>query len=110
MGVLEDLIKKGETTHVFILPNEKRIELDLVDIENIFKGYRPRNLSADDFKGVSKILKKEVAQYLKGKLVHLSKVSPEFWKQHFEKGLVNTHKQRGYTYVKKSTDDKRKGS
>jgi hypothetical protein len=107
MGVLEKFTDSGEKTHIFILSNDKRIELDAIDIENIFKGYRPRNMSLEDFKGVSKIIKKEVRSYLKGQLVHLSKVDASLWKNYYEKGLINTHKQRGYTYVKERDEERR---
>ena len=36
--------------------------------------------------------------------MHLSKVAPEVWKEYFEKGLVNKHSQKGYTYVKNTKD------
>jgi hypothetical protein len=104
MGILENFTKESGT-HVFELSDRRRIELDAVDIENIFKGYRPRLLDIKDFKIISRIIKKEVAHYVKsGKLIHLSKVSPEVWKEYYEKGLVGKHYQKGHTYVKKDAD------
>jgi len=104
MGVLENFTKE-KGTHVFDLGNKRTVELDADDILNIFKGYRPRLLDAKDFRIVSRIIKKEVSQYLKnGTLMHLSKVTPEVWKEYFEKGLVNKHSQKGYTYVKNTKD------
>ncbi len=101
MGVLENFTKETGH-HVFDLGGGRKVELDALDILNIFKGYRPRLLDAKDFRIVSRIIKKEVDHYLKtGTMIHLSKVSHEVWKEYFEKGLVNHHSQRGYTYVKK---------
>lgn len=104
MGVLENFTKETGT-HVFDLGGDRRVELDADDILNIFKGYRPRLLDAKDFRIVSRIIKQEVNHYLKtGTLMHLSKVTPEVWKEYFEKGLVNKHSQKGYTYVKNTKD------
>lgn len=106
MGILENLTKETGT-HIFELGNGRTVELDLTDIENIFKGYRPRLLDTKDFRIVSKIIKKEVAHYIKsGKMVHLSKVTPEVWKEYYSKGLVGKRSQKGHTYVKKDEKDR----
>jgi hypothetical protein len=105
MGVLENFTKETGH-HIFDLGGGRRIELDAEDILNIFKGYRPRLLDAKDFRIVSRIIKKEVDQYVKkGTMMHLSKVSPEVWREYFEKGLVNKHSQKGYTYIKKEDEE-----
>lgn len=100
MGVLEKMVDdKGK--HVFLLPNDRRIELDFDDIEAIFKGYRPRLISFADFKIISRIIKNEVKKHTEGDLIHLSKVDRDLWERYYNKGLVNKHSQKGYTYKKK---------
>lgn len=87
-------------SHIFDVGGGREIELDYDDIINIFKGYRPKSVDKNDFKIISRILKKEVESSLKeGTLFHLSKVSREMWETYYQKGLVNRHSQRGYTYV-----------
>lgn len=106
MGILEKLTKETGT-HIFELSDGRQIELDAKDIENIFKGYRPRNLDAKDFRIISKIIKKEIQHYTKsGTMIHLSKVTPEVWKAYFDKGLVGKHSQKGHTYVRKNEESK----
>lgn len=86
-------------TRVFTLGEDQRkVEVSTEDLESIFKGFRPRLMHFEDFKEVRKILKKELAQYLNGELVHLSKVSDAVWMQYTEGKKI---KQRGQTYVKK---------
>lgn len=75
------------------------VEIETEDLEMIFKGYRPRLMSPEDFKAIGKLLRKELAQYLKGELVHLSKVSNSVWEE-YTKDLKHKSKQRGHTYVK----------
>ncbi len=78
---------------------ERRVEVKEEDIEYIFKGMRPRLMPYEDFREIRKILKKELAQYLKGELVHVSKVSDDLWAE-YTKGMKKKIKQKGNTYVK----------
>ena len=88
-------------TRVFTLPTEdgktKKIEVDAEDVDYIFRGLRPRNMDYMDYKYIRIILKDELAQYLKGEVVHLSKVSDAVW-ANYTKG--KNIKQKGQTYVK----------
>ena len=90
-------MEKNSKTRVFILEDERRLEVEAEDLEYIFKGMRPRLMDYDDFKHVRKILKKELAQYLQGRVEHVSKVTDAVWKQYTEGKNI---KQRGNTYVK----------
>lgn len=78
------------------------LEVSEDDILAIFKGNRPRNMSYGDFKQIQRTLKKELAQYLKGEIVHLSKVSDTVWDQYTKGKKI---KQRGHTYIKEKNDE-----
>jgi hypothetical protein len=89
-------------TRDFILVNHETEERKTITVEEddvlaIFRGLRPRNMSYDDFKAIQALLKKELAQYLKGQVVHLSKVSDSVWDRYVEGKKI---KQRGNTYKK----------
>ena len=84
---------------VFRTPDGREIKLDLQDIEYIFKGYRPRLMSLEDFKFVSRILRAEVKRHLRGKFIHVSKVRDDIWED-YVKDMKFKPKQRGMTYVK----------
>jgi hypothetical protein len=76
-----------EKKRVFEMPDGRKVEVSYDDIDMIFKGYRPRLMSPEDFRFIGKIFKKEVKEHKKGRMIHLSK-------------LYNNMK--GRTYVKKS--------
>lgn len=107
MEVLEKGIDDKSKVRTFIMADERRIELDLKDIEMIFKGYRPRLISREDFKFISKVIKKEIGDYTKsGTLFHLSKVSDSLWHEYYDKGLTKVHRQKGHTYKKGKHEEK----
>jgi len=86
---------------VFIMGDERRIEVPIDDLDYIFKGMRPRLMPYDDYKYVRMVLKKENELYLKGQIVHLSKVYDAVWKEYVkEHGIKENIHQRGRTYVK----------
>jgi hypothetical protein len=87
---------------VFEMADGRRLEVDAEDLEYIFKGYRPRLMDLEDFKVIRRIINKEVKKYLKGTVVHLSKVTDEVFAS-YTKGLKHKAKQKGVTYVKKTT-------
>jgi hypothetical protein len=87
-------------TRTFKLSDGRDLEVSGEDQEYIFKGMRPRLMSREDFKIIQRHLKKELAQYLKGELVHVSKVSDAMW-ENYTKDIQHKYKQRGFTYVKK---------
>jgi hypothetical protein len=85
-------------SRVFEMPDGRKLEVDLEDLEAIYyKGLRPRLMDSNDFRVISRILKKELAQYLKGQIMHLSKVSDKVWEKYTEGKKI---KQRGKTYRK----------
>jgi len=94
-------------TRVFLLKSKnsvKNLEVAEEDLLFIFKGMRPRLMDIDDFKAVRNQLQKELKQYLKGELIHLSKVTDEVWYDYC-KGYKSI--QKGKTYVKdRGTDSK----
>jgi hypothetical protein len=96
-------MKDEEKTRTFELPDGRRLVVDLDDLDYIFKGYRPRLMALEDFKYISKILKKELKNYLKGTIIHLSKVSDEVWGKYTE-GMKYKPRQKGKTYIKKEQD------
>jgi hypothetical protein len=107
MAFIEDMVDKDTKVRIFILADERRVELTMQDLEDIFSGYRPRLMSHEDFRYVSGVLKKELKEYMReGKLFHLSKVSNELWKEYYEKGAIKTYRQRGHTYVKRSKESR----
>jgi hypothetical protein len=91
-------------TRVFNFKEEndtiRKLEVSTGDLEYIFKGMRPRLMSPEDFRAIRIQLKKELAHYLKGELIHLSKVSDEVW-ANYTKDMKHKPKQKGHTYVKK---------
>jgi hypothetical protein len=102
MGILEENIVENKRT--FILKDERRITIPQEEVYEIFKGFRPRNMDIEDFKEISKLIKKDMARYLHGTLTHISKVSDEFWSEYTKGKRV---KQRGNTYIKKKETDER---
>ena len=90
-------MEKNLKTRVFTLDDDKRLEVLEEDLEYIFKGMRPRAMDYKDFKQIQKILNKELAQYLKGEIIHLSKVNDAVWSQYTQGKRI---KQKGKTYVK----------
>lgn len=62
-----------EKKRVFEMSDGRKLDISYDDIFMIFKGYRPRLMSPEDFRFVGKILKKEVKEHKKGRMVHLSK-------------------------------------
>jgi hypothetical protein len=90
---------KFEENRVFIRGDESRFEVSADDLQAIFKGFRPRNLDYEDFQAVRGILKKELAHYLKGQIVHLSKVNDAVWAD-YTKDAKRKIKQKGHTYVR----------
>lgn len=104
MGFLEETLDKDSLERTFkFLDGDKEIEykVSLGDLELIFKGIRPDYIPKEYFKEISKLIKKELKNYRKGNMVHLSKVTDEVWKEYGTKGK----KQRGFTYRK--SDDKK---
>jgi len=106
MRFLEEKLNETSQTRDFIVRDpyskdkKKRvITLTKVELEYIFKGMRPRSLDYYAFADVRKILQKELAQYLKGSIVHLSKVSDTIWNE-YTKDMKKKAKQRGHTFVK----------
>jgi len=92
---------KFEEKRVFTRDDESRFEVSAEDLQAIFKGFRPRNMDYEDFKAVRRILKKELARYLKGQIVHLSKVNDAVWAD-YTKDMKYKPKQKGHTYVRKN--------
>lgn len=86
---------------VFEMTDGRRLEVDAEDLEYIFKGYRPRLMDLEDFKVIRRVINNEVKKYLRGKVVHLSKVTDAVFKN-YTKGSKHKAKQRGRTYVKKT--------
>jgi hypothetical protein len=74
-----------EKKRVFEMPDGRKVEVPYEDIDMIFKGYRPRLMSSDDFRFISKIFKREVKKHLRGRYTHMSKME----------GMI-----KGDTYVK----------
>jgi hypothetical protein len=88
------------TERVFTI-GEKRIEVSNDDLDYIFRGMRPRLMNYEDFRFVRKQLKKEVAQYLKGTIMHLAKVNDAVWSKYTQGKKI---KQKGKTYIKKDEE------
>ena len=88
-------------SRVFTFEYDRKVEVPIEDLDYIFKGMRPRLMDYEDFKAIRRILKKELAQYLKGKIVHLSKVNDSAWKEYTGGKKI---KQKGLTYVKKQVE------
>jgi len=90
-------------TRVFILPDgenkTKKLEVETADLEYIFKGMRPRLMDYLDYKYIRALLKIELKTYLKGEMVHLSKVSDEVWAK-YTKDMKYRQIQKGHTYVR----------
>lgn len=85
---------------------DRQIPLTIEDLEMIYKGYRPRNMSTEEFKALGKLLKEVYKIYSKGKIFHLSKVSDAIWEK-YTKDLEGIHRQRSKTYEKdRSTENK----
>lgn len=93
-------MEEEQKDRVFVFPDEHRLAIPAEDLEYIFRGFRPRLMSIEDFKFISKILKKELKIYLEGKLVHIAKVNGEVWNEYI-KGMKHKPRQRGNTYVRK---------
>lgn len=79
---------------------DREIEVSKDDLIYIFKGMRPRLMDYEDFKFVRRILNKELKRYLKGRMVHLSKVSASSWEEYIKDAEYKPI-QKGRTYVKK---------
>ena len=94
----------ADKSRVFLMPDGRRLEVDADDVDYIYyRSMRPRLMNYEDFVEIRRILKKELAHYLEGKIVHLSRVSDLSWKEYTEGKKI---KQRGKTYRKKHDDDK----
>lgn len=91
------------TTKTFTFSDGRKLEVVTEDLEYIFKGFRPRLMDYDTYRAIRVKLKKELAQYLKGDIIHLSKVSPEVW-ANYTKDMKHKPIQKGHTYVKKDTE------
>ena len=78
---------KENKPEVVIFPDGRRVEISREDLNYIFKGYRPRLMSLEDFKFIRMGLKMALKEHLKGKVVHESK---NFYKP----------RKRGHTYVR----------
>jgi len=74
-----------EKKRVFEMPDGRKIDVPHSDVDMIFRGYRPRLMSPEDFRFISKIFKKEVKEHKRGRYTHIAKV----------KGMIG-----GNTYVK----------
>lgn len=85
--------RKTRTTRV--------VTLTKVEIECIFRGLRPRSIDYEAFRDIRKILRAELKLYLKGELVHLSKVDDSLWKEYI-KDMEHKPIQKGHTYEKTS--------
>ena len=79
---------------------DREIEVSKDDLIYIFKGMRPRLMDYEDFKFVRKALNKELKRYLKGRMVHLSKVNASSWEEYIKDAEYKPI-QKGRTYVKK---------
>lgn len=79
---------------------DREIEVSKEDLIYIFKGMRPRLMDYEDFKFVRKVLNKELKRYLKGRMIHLSKVSDSSWEEYIKEAEYKPI-QKGRTYVKK---------
>jgi Mg-chelatase subunit ChlD len=88
------------TTRTFTFTDGRNLEVTTEDLEYIFKGFRPRLMDYDTYKAIRVQLKKELAQYLHGELVHLSKVTPEVW-YNYIKNMEHKSIQKGHTYYAK---------
>lgn len=58
----------------FKMPDGREVDVSYEDIDMIFKGYRPRLMSPEDFRFISKVFRKEVKAHKRGRYVHISKV------------------------------------
>jgi hypothetical protein len=58
-----------EKKRTFKMPDGREVDVPYEDIDMIFKGYRPRLMSPEDFRFISKIFRKEVDNYKKGRYV-----------------------------------------
>jgi len=110
MGFLEERLNETSQTRDFIVRDpfskDKKtrvVTLTKIELEGVFKGCRPGSLDYYAFADIRRILNKELAQYLKGNIVHLSKVSDEVW-ENYTKDMKKKPKQRGFTYVKPKED------
>jgi hypothetical protein len=90
-----------EKQRVFKRDGKPDLSVSFDDLDEIFKGLRPRLMDVEDFKYISKILKKETKRYLRGRMVHLSKVSNTMWEEYVKDEQYKPI-QRGRTYVKKT--------
>lgn len=93
--MLEKDVKRGK--RIFTINNED-VEVDMEDVEYIFKGMRPRLMDYETFKEIRRILEKELKEHLRGRISHMSKMSKEAWKD-FTKEM-GSPMQRGHTYKK----------
>jgi hypothetical protein len=107
MGFLEEKLN-GSQIRSFVISNpfskeeDKKtrvITIPSEDIEMIFRGMRPRSLDYYAFSDIRKILRVELKEYLKGQIVHVSKVDDLLWKE-YTKDMLKKPKQRGNTYHK----------
>jgi hypothetical protein len=96
-------MEEEKKSGVFEMPDGRRLDVPKEDLEYIFKGYRPRLMSAEDFRVISKILKKEVKRYRGGRIIHLSKVSDSVWDNYIKDQKIKP-RQKGHTYVKKDEE------
>ncbi len=106
MGFLEEKLNETSQTRDFIVSDPaskdgktRVVTLTKVELEGVFKGLRPRALDYYAFADIRRILQKELARYLKGEVVHLSKVSDAVW-DNYTKDMQFKPKQHGHTYVK----------
>jgi len=102
MGILEKDIVEGKRH--FILGKDRNIDVLLEDLEYIFKGMRPRQMSYEDFRDIRKILSRELREYRKGHITHLAKVNDAVWSEYIKESGKKI-KQKGYTYIKKKDDE-----
>lgn len=86
-------LKNAETNMI------KNLEVSEEDLSFIFRGMRPRLMDFDDFCAIRTQLKKELKQYLKGEIIHLSRVTDEVWYEYC-KDMEYKPIQKGKTYVK----------
>jgi hypothetical protein len=111
MGFLEEKLNDSQTRDFIIREinfssesdKERKtrvITLTKVEIEGIFKGLRPRSIDYTAFSDIRKILGAELKDYLRGDMVHLSKVSDALWNE-YTKDMKYKPLQKGKTYVKK---------
>lgn len=97
------------TMSVVVDDKEQRIEVDKDMYWGIFSGHRPEDMSKEVFKQLSKQIQSNIDLYKKGKIKHVSKMTPSAWKEFLDKHDIKKNlKQKGVSYVKDTRQEEEK--